>query len=261
MQYRYDFGGNLLSAEGEEGGQTYTYLKEMTYDKFGQRVFVADGNGDTAHYSYNPLNRRLASLVSTSGLGVPLQNLTYTYDNVGNILGLNDKVPVPQAGQLGGPVDQTFTYDDLYRLTNAKGSYTYAPDKTRNYTVAMRYSAIDNITSKSQSDILTEPSGEAIPQKKTTYSWFYTYAGIHPHAPTGIGQRIFTYDADGNQTGWTNTKNGTRRSITWDDENRIAEIQPIFNIFHAHLPILGTLAEAKPLIFPQPGSRGPFVVP
>ena len=36
---------------------------------------------------------------------------------------------------------------------------------------------------------------------------------------------------------------------------------PIFNIFHTHLPILGTLAEAKPLIFPQPGSRWPFVVP
>ncbi len=68
MQYRYDFGGNLLSAEGEEGGQTYTCLKEMTYDKFGQRVFVADGNRDTAHYTYNPLNLRLTDWANPSDL-------------------------------------------------------------------------------------------------------------------------------------------------------------------------------------------------
>ncbi len=56
---RYDFGGNLLSAVGLEGGQSHTYLKALTYDKFGQRVLVADGNGDVTHYAYNPLNRSL----------------------------------------------------------------------------------------------------------------------------------------------------------------------------------------------------------
>ncbi|MHB8254361.1 MAG: RHS repeat-associated core domain-containing protein [Acidiferrobacter sp.] len=89
----------------------------------------------------------------------------------------------------------------------------------------MAYNAIDAITSKSQSDDLTEPSGRVIPQQKTSYAWTYAYTGPHPHAPTVIGERIFTYDADGNQTGWTNTQNGTDRTLTWDDENRIEEIQ------------------------------------
>lgn len=225
LHYQYDFGGQLLSATGEEGGQSYTYLKAITYDKFGQRVYVADGNGDVTHYAYNPLNRRLATLAATSGRGVMLQNLTYAYDPVGNILGLNNDVPVPQAGQLGGPVDQKFGYDDLYRLTSAEGRATYAPDTTRRYRLALRYNAIDALTSKSQSDDRIEPSGRVIPQRKTSYAWTYAYTGPHPHAPTQIGNRIFTYDADGNQTGWTNTRNGTDRTITWDDENRIQEIQ------------------------------------
>ena len=36
--------------------------------------------------------------------------------------------------------------------------------------------------------------------------------------------RTYTYDANGNQTGWTNDLNGTRRTIVWDEENRVQSI-------------------------------------
>jgi hypothetical protein len=36
--------------------------------------------------------------------------------------------------------------------------------------------------------------------------------------------RTYTYDANGNQTGWTHDTNGTRRIINWDDENRIQSV-------------------------------------
>jgi RHS repeat-associated protein len=39
-----------------------------------------------------------------------------------------------------------------------------------------------------------------------------------------IGERTYTYDANGNQTRWDHDKNGTRRTIVWDDENRIQSI-------------------------------------
>jgi hypothetical protein len=39
-----------------------------------------------------------------------------------------------------------------------------------------------------------------------------------------IGERNYSYDANGNQTGWTQQKNGTNRSIVWDDDNRIQAI-------------------------------------
>ena len=45
-----------------------------------------------------------------------------------------------------------------------------------------------------------------------------------PHAPTHIGDRTFSYDANGNQLGWVHDQNGTKRTITWDEENRIQSI-------------------------------------
>ena len=42
------------------------------------------------------------------------------------------------------------------------------------------------------------------------------FSGIfctHPHAPTHIDDRTYTYDANGNQNGWTQDHNGTRRTI------------------------------------------------
>src|SRR5438093_5409270 len=72
-------------------------------------------------------------------------------------------------------------------------------------------------------------SAQAVTQKKTSYNFAYAYnpsgaTSIRPHAPTHIDVRTYTYDLDGNQTGWTHDQNGTRRTITWDEENRIQNI-------------------------------------
>jgi len=57
-------------------------------------------------------------------------------------------------------------------------------------------------------------------QKKTTYDFTYAYnassaTSVRPHAPNHIGVRTYSYDLDGNQTGWTHDTNGTRRDIVW----------------------------------------------
>jgi RHS repeat-associated protein len=67
-------------------------------------------------------------------------------------------------------------------------------------------------------------SGTPVTQGKTTYSLAYAYAGSQPHAPTHIGTQTYSYDLDGNQNGWTDDGNGQRRSIVWDEENRIQSI-------------------------------------
>jgi hypothetical protein len=56
----------------------------------------------------------------------------------------------------------------------------------------------------------TQPSGTQIPQKKTCYDWTYSYAANQPHAPSLIGDRAYSYDANANQTGWDHVQNGTR---------------------------------------------------
>ena len=89
-----------------------------------------------------------------------------------------------------------------------------------------------NITKKTQSHTVTTPDNTVIPQHKTSYDVNYAYAGSQPHAPTQIagsdtvfkGGRSFTYDSNGNQTGWATLQSNQNRQITWDEENRVQEI-------------------------------------
>jgi RHS repeat-associated protein len=240
LTYAYDSGGNLKSAEGVKGspasGGTYRYgyLKNLSYDKFESRVLLEAGNSVKTAYKYDPKTRRLANLTAGKGAGNLFQNLLYTYDLVGNVLGLANDVPVPPPSQYGGPTTQTFAYDELYRLTKAQGTYQYAPNKTHTYSLDLAYDTIHNLTQKTQVHYLTQPSGVPIPQKKTSYDWAYTYSpsgpnSVRPHAPIHIGERTFGYDLNGNQLGWTHDQNGTRRTIVWDEENRI---QSLFDSGH-----------------------------
>jgi RHS repeat-associated protein len=103
------------------------------------------------------------------------------------------------------------------------------PNKTHTYNLDLTYDTIHNITRKNQLHTIVQPSTTAITQKKTTYDFTYQYspsgvASVRPHAPIHIGERAYTYDANGNQLGWTHDQNGTRRTIVWDDENRIQSL-------------------------------------
>src|SRR6266446_4222244 len=180
-------------------------------------------------YSYDAKTRRLASLTAQKNDGTLFQNLAYSYDKVGNILALANNVAVPPPNVYGGPTSQSFAYDELYRLTHAQGTFQFSPTKTHTYSMDMGYDTIHNIVSKNQLHTIIQPSTQAVTQKKTTYNFAYTYNpsgvnSIRPHAPNHIDVRSYSYDLDGNQTGWTHDTNGTRRNITWDDENRIQAV-------------------------------------
>ena len=225
LTYSYDSGGMLNHASGQKGNYSYLYVERLEYDKFDKRAFMEAGNNVRTQYSYDPLDRRMSNLkAAKGGAGNAFQNVSYTYDNVGNILSLANNVPVPSPSQYGGPAVQNFTYDDLYRLTSAAGSFQYNPGKSHVYSQVMSYNSIHNVLSKQQSHQIIQPSGIPIRQHKTSYNFAYTYGGPQPHAATHIGDRTFAYDADGNQSGWDDDRNGTRRDIVWDEENRVQSI-------------------------------------
>ena len=54
----------------------------------------------------------------------------YTYDAVSNVLSVVNGASVPQSGKAGGQMAHTNTYDALYRLVSATGTYTGADNKT-----------------------------------------------------------------------------------------------------------------------------------
>lgn len=221
----YDSGGSLRAINGLKDGNDYEYLNRLEYDKFEQRVFVELGNKVKTHYTYDERNRRLANLQAGNGKGSrQFQNLTYQYDNVGNILGQSNLAAVESPSQMGGATQFKYQYDDLYRLVHAEGQFDTQPRKQHTYRLDMVYNSIHNIQLKDQLHELRESSGTILVQKPTTYKFEYQYAAKQPHAPTHIGEKTYTYDANGNQTGWTDDVDGTNRKIVWDEENRIQEI-------------------------------------
>ncbi|MCP4353688.1 MAG: sugar-binding protein [Desulfobacterales bacterium] len=224
LTYSYNSGGLAESVSGVKGDYTYPYLKALTYDKFEQRVYMKQGNGAETNYSYNPLNRRLSTLKAKSG-GRQFMDLSYGYDLVGNIMKLDNWAKVNKPYEFGGETHYSFDYDDLYRLTGSSGNLKQKPNTEHKYTLSMEYNNIHNIVGKNQQHVRITPSGSSILQKKTSYDYSYDYGSSRPHAPTHIGDRTFSYDANGNQTGWESDKNGTRRNISWDEENRIQVIE------------------------------------
>lgn len=224
LTYRYDSGGLVREVTGQKANWSYNYVTRLEYDKFEQRAFLKSGNGTQTTYTYDPLLRRLDNLQANLKNGTLFQNLNYTYDPVGNILNLQNNVAVPPPSQYGGPTNQNFVYDDLYRLVHADGVYQFAPDKSNEYTLDLAYDTIHNITDKAQLHVIIQPSGVPILQQKTSYNWTYAYNAPQPHATSHIGQQTYTYDANGNQLGWTHDINGTRRDIVWDEENRVQSI-------------------------------------
>jgi YD repeat-containing protein len=184
LTYAYDSGGLVNFAQGQKSNFTYSYVNRLEYDKFDKRAFIEAGNNVRTRYRYDETTRRLCALTSAKGTGgaptcvtsldgtLPvqnnIQNLLYVYDKVGNILGEANSIPVPPPSQFGGPTKQTFVYDDLYRLTQASGTFSFNPSKTQTYSMIMAYDSINNIVSKNQSDIIAQPSGTPIQQKKTS---------------------------------------------------------------------------------------------
>jgi RHS repeat-associated protein len=93
----------------------------------------------------------------------------------------------------------------------------------------MSYNSVGGITQKTQVHKSKDqeqnlPAGALAKVGKTTYDLNYTYGEEQPHAPIHIGDQTYSYDANGNQTGWTDDKTGQRRDIMWDEENRIRSI-------------------------------------
>ncbi|MEZ4103845.1 MAG: FG-GAP-like repeat-containing protein [Candidatus Paceibacterota bacterium] len=123
-----------------------------------------------------------------------VQNLTYTYDTVGNITQIIDNSETDSAGTI------TYTYDDLYRLTSA--STTGA--STTPYSETYSYNSIGNILTKSDQGTYSYQGDTG-----TNYA--------NPHAATAIGGTTHTYDQNGNLLTDGSTTN------TWNYRNELTE--------------------------------------
>lgn len=246
ITYSYNLGGQLEKVHGYKS-YGYDYVSKIGYDKFEQRTYLKYCNGAETFYTYDPQRRRLQNLTVNSG-GNTIMDNAYTYDAVSNVLSVVNGASVPQSGKAGGQMAHTYTYDALYRLVSATGTYTGADNKTASYTLAMGYDNMHRITSKRQ--ILTQNNVQFNGTLNAGYDLTYTYgtdagkkfqlANVKdvnyrteetPSESENVNNNhAYEYDANGNLV-YVNTsrtkKDGmadektAERKLKWDEENRL----------------------------------------
>lgn len=216
VDYAYNAAGKLRSMNSTKDGHAYPLVTQLGYDKFEQRTFLRLGNNTVTTYAYEPERRRLRDLTAATAAGRPMMTNRYTYDAADNVTAITNSAA--HNGQMGGKTAHTYTYDALYRLTAATGTWQ-GPNRSETYTLAMRYDNQHNILRKTQTHLR---NGEA--QFATTYDNTYAYASPNPHAPTHIGKRTYTYDLDGNTTGWTSNDHFSWRRMLWDEEKHLMAV-------------------------------------
>ncbi|MBR8712513.1 hypothetical protein IX318_000343 [Porphyromonas levii] len=105
--------------------------------------------GKSITYRYDPKRRRLQNL-AVNTKGKTIMDNAYGYDAVSNVLSIANNAPLPQSNKAGGQMSHQYTYDGLYRLVSATGSYMGADNKSASYTFNMGYDNMHRITQKSQ---------------------------------------------------------------------------------------------------------------
>lgn len=110
-----------------------SFVTNVDYNAKGQRTLIEYGNGAKTAYSYDPQTFRLTDLKTTRAAGqngtstqifsdpTVVQDLHYIYDPTGNIARIADAalITVFNGQQVDPACD--YTYDPLYRLTDARG--------------------------------------------------------------------------------------------------------------------------------------------
>jgi RHS repeat-associated protein len=233
LTYNYNLGGSLLSMTGVNNGTTYNYVTQLGYDKFETRVFMHYGNGTEMTSTFGPQRRELQKMTAKTSAGRFMMDNTYTWDNENEILGIVNAAPIPPSNLMGGQSNYKYTYDDLYRLTNAGGSFTDSTSENR-FTLDMTYNSVFSILGKKQVHTKRPLGGTNwVLINQTSYNYAYNYnAGSQPHAPVHIGTEAFTYDENGNQTGWQDDVSAQNRQIVWDEENRIKTLSDNGQLFN-----------------------------
>ncbi|MFR3709191.1 MAG: RHS repeat-associated core domain-containing protein [Phocaeicola plebeius] len=172
----------------------------------------------------------------------------YAYDAVSNVLSVANKAALPESGKAGGQMAHAYTYDALYRLASATGTYAGADSKTASYRLEMGYDNMHRIVSKKQH--LTQQGVQFDGTLHVGYDLAYTYGKTEgkkfqlaevkdanyrtEENPDSVAKvdnsHIYTYDANGNLV-YVNTgrikqdgmldSTAAERKLRWDEENRL----------------------------------------
>jgi RHS repeat-associated protein len=229
-EVRFDFNARTL-LQRISGGPNTNVISSLSYLPSGQRRQVDYGNGVRVTSDYDARLRQTRLDARHSTLGTRFISFAYDFDPVSNIRSISDLRPTSVVSAADPRRNtQTFTYDDLYRLTRAQYNL---PNSTASNggELAYRYDRIANLLAQT-SDIAHNENDLSVTQLGEL-----DYGGVAgksgrvgrapadppgPHALTdvrsnapGAAPRAYHYDPNGNMTvldGLTNR---------WDFKDRL----------------------------------------
>jgi len=180
----YDTGANLSQVK-QLGGSGTTYYSATGFNALDQLTGISYGNGVSTVNAYYPNSHRLDSLVTSKSGN--LQSLTYTYDQVSDLLSLSDGVYSSTASA----ALTNLAYDDLHRLTSLTRPAI-------SQTVSYGYNSIGNVITNGE-------NGTAA----------YGYGTRLPHAVKSANGTNYAYDQNGNMLTRGN------QELVYDPDNRL----------------------------------------
>ncbi|HWB64753.1 MAG TPA: RHS repeat-associated core domain-containing protein, partial [Chitinophagales bacterium] len=205
------------------------YVKHIAYNAKGQKLLVAWYNGVMMRFAYDPQTFRLARVKAEKytnpgtyeydySSGTTRYDQAYTYDLVGNILGVSDKTPDSGIAGNTEELQRLFEYDALYRLIYADGRedgstasnlyWTDPPQNTgmtnatscRIYHQNYTYDKLGNIIS-----LQHVASGNSFTRNYNYNTGNNQTANIKDGSSTTLA--YFTYDSNGNQVTANDNRN------------------------------------------------------
>ncbi len=180
--YSYDKASNIIGISYPDNyNLTYTYngveeiksvgsIAAFNYTLDGDVASVTYGNGVVTTYSYNSRDMP-TNITSKSSTGSTLLSLNYTYDNVGNVLKIDN---------------QNYSYNDLNELTSGNGTWgdtTYSYDAVGNMvqmvngssTTDYSYGSYNELTSAGSTSYTYNNDGDMVTETSGSNTWNYHY--------------------------------------------------------------------------------------
>ncbi len=207
IKYFYNAAGLVDQIERKESNDPgYTdVISDIEYNPVALPTMITYANGATTTNTYDANELYRLRTKSTLAGEQNVQDLTYTYDAVGNIAQIIDASDTITAKTT------VYTYDDLHRLLSATVTNS-VEGGGGNDVQTFTYDAIGNILSKSDVGV-------------------YSYDGslgianfANPHAVTGAGTLTYSYDHNGNMVEVNGLTHDEYRTYAWDYNNRLESV-------------------------------------
>ena len=225
VTYSYNLGGMLKRVSGSRQNRPCHYIDSICYNEFELKSEVFYGNGTHTEYTYDDL-QRLQTLRCRTAARDDMQDITYTYDAVSNIVEIYNSADLPGAN-FGGTYRHRYEYDNLYRLTYTTGLWEDRPQHLRLAdTVQMSYHKNGRIIRKKVFANTLSPSHMGV----TNYNRQYSYNTQQPNALASMFDSIshtihrFTWQSTGNLLTHTIPENRNTVNHIWTEDNRLQTV-------------------------------------